>query len=206
MKTLIASLAVVLKIGLTLGLAAGLLPAAAHARPPAAPETQPLDGLKIPDVSLIDQDGKPVRFYSDLVKGKVVAMNFVFTTCTTICPPMGANFAKLQKLLAGKNVQLISVSVDPAIDTPERLKAWARKFGAGPGWTLVTGGKEEVNRLLKALGVYTGGVADHSPLVLLGNDAGHRWTRAYGLAAPAKLAELIEQIAAPTVAKKESPQ
>ena len=156
MKTLIASVAMVL--------AMGLLPAAAQ---PATPEAQSVDGLSVPDVSLVDQDGKAVHFYSDLVKDRVVAMNFVFTTCTTICPPMGATFAKLQKLLAGKDVQLISVSIDPATDTPERLKAWAGKFGAGPGWTLVTGDRNEVTRLLKALGVYTAAVGDHSPLVLL---------------------------------------
>jgi len=193
MKSLIASLALVISVG--------FMPAAAQAT---APEAQPLDGLSVPDVSLVDQDGKPVHFYSDLVKDKVVAMNFVFTTCTTICPPMGATFAKLQKLLAGKDVHLISVSVDPATDTPERLKAWAGKFGASPGWTLVTGDRNEVTRLLKALGVYTAAIGDHSPLVLLGNDAAHRWTRAYGLAPPAKLAELISQLAPPAVAKKES--
>jgi protein SCO1/2 len=156
-----------------------------------APET--LGALNVPDVSLVDQDGKPVRFYTDLVKGRVVAVNFVFTSCTTICPPMGANFAKLEKMVAGKDVQLISVSIDPTNDTPERLKAWGQKFGKGPGWTLVTGNRDEVTRLLKTLGVYTAGVTDHSPLVLLGNDRAHRWTRAYGLAAPAKLAELLEE-------------
>jgi protein SCO1/2 len=190
MKTSIHSLA------WALALAAGLLPAAAQT---AAPEARPLDGLQVPDVRLVDQDGRPVRFYTDLVKDRVVAMNFVFTTCTTICPPMGANFAKLQKLLAGRDVRLISVSIDPANDTPERLKAWSRKLGGapGPGWTLVTGDREEVNRLLKALGVYTAAITDHSPLVLLGDDARHRWTRAYGLAPPARLAELVGQIAAP---------
>jgi protein SCO1 len=193
MKSLIASLALVISVG--------SMPAAAQAT---TPEAQPLDGLSVPDVSLVDQDGRPVHFYSDLVKNRVVAMNFVFTTCTTICPPMGATFAKLQKLLAGKDVHLISVSVDPATDTPERLKAWAGKFGASPGWTLVTGDRNEVTRLLKALGVYTAAIGDHSPLVLLGNDAAHRWTRAYGLAPPAKLAELISQLAPPAVAKKES--
>jgi protein SCO1/2 len=198
MKALIASLSLVL----TLVFAVGLAPATAQ-QTQQTPEAKPLDGLNIPDVPLVDQDGKPVRFYSDLVKGKVVAMNFIFTSCTTICPPMGANFAKLQKLLAGKDVHLISVSVDPATDTPQHLKAWAGKFGAAPGWTLVTGDRNEVNRLLKALGVFTAGVADHSPLVLLGNDVGHRWTRAYGLAPPVKLAELIEEIGRPTVAKKE---
>jgi len=195
-KILIASLALA-----AMGLSVMGLPAAAQAT---SSEAQPLDGLNVPDVSLIDQDGRPVHFYSDLVKDKVVAMNFIFTTCTTICPPMGATFAKLQKLLAGRDVHLISVSVDPATDTPERLKAWAGKFGAGPGWTLVTGDRNEVTRLLKALGVYTAAIGDHSPLVLLGNDAAHRWTRAYGLAPPAKLAELIRQTASPVGAKKES--
>lgn len=176
---------------------------AAHA--PETPEVVAVDGLKVPDVPVVDQNGKPVRFYTDLVKDRVVAVNFVFTTCTTICPPMGANFAKLQKLLGdrvGKDVHLISVSVDPTIDIPQRLKLWGQKFGAGPGWTLVTGDRAEITRLLKALGVYTPNINDHTPLVLLGNDAHHRWTRAYGLAAPAKLARLIDEMAA--VSAKES--
>jgi protein SCO1/2 len=168
-----------------------------------------VEGLRIPDVQVIDQDGHARRFHTDLVKGRVVAVNFVFTTCTTICPPMGAGFARLQKLLgdrAGREVHLISVSVDPATDTPERLKAWGRKFGAGPGWTLVTGERDEITHLLKALGGFTPNVNDHSPLVLLGNDARGHWTRAYGLAAPARLAELIEELAAPPAgaARKES--
>ncbi|HSF44206.1 MAG TPA: SCO family protein [Thermoanaerobaculia bacterium] len=166
-------------------------------------EAQPVAGLDIPDVPVMDQDGNAVRFYSDLVKGKVVAVNFVFTTCTTICPPMGANFAKLQKVLgerAGKEVHLISVSVDPATDTPERMKAWGQKFGAGPGWTLVTGDRNDITRLLKALGVYTPDINDHSPLVFVGNDAQGQWTRAYGLAAPAKVVELIDGVAAPAEA------
>jgi protein SCO1/2 len=192
------------------GLLAAAVPAAAqeghehHRRmAAAAPEktaAEAVEGLRIPDVQVIDQDGHARRFHTDLVKGRVVAVNFVFTTCTTICPPMGAGFARLQKLLgdrAGKGVHLISISVDPVTDTPERLKAWGRKFGAGPGWTLVTGERDEITRLLKALGGFTPNVNDHSPLVLLGNDARGHWTRAYGLAAPARLAELIEEMAAP---------
>jgi protein SCO1 len=183
-------------------------PTPAPAAPPAITQER-VDGLQIPDVPLVDQDGRPVRFSSDLIAGRVVAVNFVFTTCTTICPPMGANFAKLQKLLgerAGRDVHLISVSVDPSTDTPERMKAWGQKFGAGPGWTLVTGDREEITRLLKSLGVYTANISDHSPLVLIGNDARHQWTRAYGLAAPAKLAELVGGMAAPADvnAQKES--
>jgi protein SCO1 len=158
----------------------------------------------IPDVALVDQDGKRVRFYTDLVQGKVVMMNFIFTSCTTICPPMGATFAKVQKVLgerSGRDVHLISVSVDPGTDTPERLKAWSQKLGAGPGWTLVTGDREDVTKLLKALGVYTASISDHSPLVLVGNDVQGRWTRAYGLAPPTKLVELIDGM---SVAQKET--
>lgn len=166
-----------------------------HAAPAPVPEDRAAK-LDIPDVSLLDQDGRAVRFHTDLVKDKVVAVNFVFTTCTTVCPPMGATFGQLREQLgerAGKDVHLISVSVDPRTDTPERLKAWAAKFGAGPGWTLVTGEPEKVTALLKALGAYTASPADHTPLVLVGNDARGEWTRAYGLAPPAKLAELIDE-------------
>src|SRR4051812_44034298 len=162
-----------------------------------APAQEESVKLTIPDVALVDQDGKPVHFYSDLVQGKVVLMNFIFTSCTTICPPMGATFAKVQKLLgerAGRDVHLISVSVDPGTDTPQRLTAWRQKLGGGPGGTLVTGDKESVPRLLKALGVYTASVSDHTPLVLAGNDAQGRWTRAYGLAPPAKMVELVDQM------------
>ncbi len=81
-------------------------------------------------------------------------------------------------------------------DTPARLKAWAAKFGSGPGWTLVTGERADVTRLLKSLGAYTADMNDHPPLVLIGNPRGE-WTRAYGLAAPRKLAAAIDAMAAP---------
>ncbi len=168
-----------------------------EAAPEAAPEEKPLQ-LAVPDVPLVDQDGHPVRFHTDLVKGKVVAVNFIFTTCTTVCPPMGATFGKLREQLgerAGKDVHLISVSVDPRTDTPERLKAWAAKFGSGPGWTLVTGDATQVRKLLDAFGVFTADPAEHTPLVFVGNDAKGEWTRAYGLAPPAKIAELIDHAA-----------
>ncbi|HWS88879.1 MAG TPA: SCO family protein [Pyrinomonadaceae bacterium] len=152
--------------------------------------------MSIPDVELLDQDGRRVRFYTDLVKGKVVAVNFVFTTCTTVCPPLGATFARVQRELAGRDVHLISVSVDPATDTPERLKAWGGKFKAGPGWTLLTGPKPQVDELLKALGAATASPSDHTPTVLVGNDARGQWTRAYGLARPAVLIKLIDAAAA----------
>jgi protein SCO1 len=175
----------------------------AHHHPTAAPSAAPAPQeaestiLEVPDVAVLDQEGRPLHFHSDLVRGRTVAVNFIFTTCTTICPPLAATFGKLRLLLAekGRDVQLISISVDPATDTPERLKAWSQKFGAGPGWTLVTGRKEDIGRLLKALGAYTADINDHAPLVLIANSHG-RWTRAYGLAPPAKLAAAIDALTA----------
>ena len=173
--------------------------------PPSTPAaTQPeRPHLEIPDVEVTTAAGETVRFRSELLEGKVVALNFVFTTCTTVCPPMGANFSRLQQELGervGRDVHLISVSIDPVTDTPARLAAWGERFGAGPGWTLVTGKKSEIDKLLKALEVFTPDFTDHSPVVLVGHAGGDRWTRAYGLAPPARLIELLEDIAAPRTA------
>lgn len=151
--------------------------------------------MSIPDVELLDQDGRKVHFYSDLVKGKTVAINFIFTTCTTICPPMGATFARVQSELRDRDVRFISISVDPVTDTPERLKAWRAKFKAGPGWTLVTGDKQKIDELLNALAASTVRREDHSPTTIIGNDELGQWTRAFGLAKPSQLVQIIDQAA-----------
>ncbi|MGF2075526.1 SCO family protein, partial [Enterococcus casseliflavus] len=86
-------------------------------------------------------------------------------------PPLGATFARVQRELGDKDVQFISVSVDPLTDTPERLKAWGAKFKAGAGWTFVTGNKPEIDQLLRALGASAARREDHTPSVVIGNDA-----------------------------------
>lgn len=154
-----------------------------------------ISGMSIPDVALVNQDGESVRFYSDLVKGKVVALSFIFTTCTTICPPIGANFARLQKLMQGhEGLALISVSTDPTNDTPERLKAWRAQFKGEPGWSLLTGDKQNVDKVLKALGIFTPDKTDHTPFLLLGNEARGQWTRVHGFTAPDKVAEILKDL------------
>ena len=154
--------------------------------------------LNIPDTPVLDQNGRRLNFYTDLVKGKTVAINFIFTTCTAICPLLTANFRRVQMDLgehAGRDVQLISITVDPTIDVPERLRAFAAKFKAGPGWTFVTGDKTEVDGLLKTLGAATADKNDHTPLVLIGNERSGYWTRAYGLSPPATLARILAETA-----------
>lgn len=151
--------------------------------------------MSIPDVPVVTQEGRRLNFYSDLVKGRVVAINFVFTSCTTICPPLAANFSKLQGLggdRTGSDFALISISVDPVTDTPERLKTWGRRFNVKEGWTLVTGRKDDITKLLKALGGFSARIEDHTPIVLIGNEAAGAWTRAYGLAPPDTLLRLLD--------------
>ena len=162
-----------------------------------APQPEAGTGQKInvPDLELVDQDGRKIHFYTDLVKGHTVAINFIFTTCTTICPPLGATFARVQRELGdkvGRDVRFISISVDPATDTPERLKAWGEKFHAGEGWTFVTGDKPQVDELLRALGASSARREDHSPTVLIGDPNGN-WTRTYGLAKSSQLVEIINE-------------
>ncbi len=153
--------------------------------------------IRIPDVNLLDHHGREVDFFTDLVEDQLVAVNFVFTTCTTICPPMGATFGKLERLLdaSGSDARLISISIDPAVDTPARLAAWGEKFDAGDRWTLVTGAPHEVNRLLKALGVFSPEKTDHSPVALIGNAKTGEWLRTSGFTPPAQLVTELERMA-----------
>jgi cytochrome oxidase Cu insertion factor (SCO1/SenC/PrrC family) len=153
----------------------------------------------IPNVEVLDQDGNALHFYTDLIKDKTVAINFIFTNCTTICPPLAATFARLQKEMGdkvGKEVHLISISVDPLTDTPERLKAWGAKFKAGPGWTFVTGEKQEMDKLLNALGAAVSKREDHTPAVIIGNDGKGVWTRTYGLAKISQIMGVIQNVMA----------
>lgn len=166
----------------------------AHHATTAPPKTTARAVHDIPDVKVKTQDGRTVSFYSDLLKGRLVAVNFVYTSCTTVCPPMGALFGSLQKQNPGADVHLISVSIDPANDTPERLAKWSQKFGARPGWTLVTGSKDDITKLLKAMDVYVPNFADHQPVTLIGNDATGEWKRTYGFSSAAKLAQMIAEV------------
>ena len=107
----------------------------------------------------------------------------------------GSNFSKLQAALGdrlGKDVSLISVSIDPLTDTPQRLKSWGEKFGARPGWTLVTGGKAEMDRLLRALTGDASGVSEHSAVVFVGDYDRGVWVRADGLDDPARLIKTLD--------------
>jgi protein SCO1/2 len=133
----------------------------------------------IPDVTLVNQQGEPVKLYSDLMGNGVVVVNFIFTTCTTICPPMGAVFGQLQKLLHDRGhsgVRLISISIDPVTDTPDKLLAWGETFHAGPNWSLLTGDKADIDKVRRAFHSYTADKSSHSSVAFIGNAAKGKWT------------------------------
>ncbi len=149
----------------------------------------------LPDVTVLTESGARVRF-RDLIAGRTVAINFIFTSCPTVCPLMGASFGRVQKLLGGRAVTLVSVSVDPETDTPARLAAWGQRFGASSGWTLVTGTKEDINRILKAFGVFTADPVSHSPTAFVADTRRGLWRKVDGLAPPSTIVQMIDGVLA----------
>ncbi len=155
-------------------------------------------GKSIPNIKVQDQSGQTLNFYDDLVKGNRVAVNFVFTSCKAICPQLGATSAALSRELAKHNdprYRVISVSIDPDNDTPERLREWSAHFGAAPGWTLVTGKQRDIETLLRALQVYSADKDLHSGAFLLGNADTDTWKRVAGGASPTLLADALSKLA-----------
>jgi protein SCO1/2 len=150
------------------------------------------------DVELVDQDGRRVHFYTDMLKGKTVVLNAFFTTCTSVCPPMNRNLEKVQEALGdrlGKDVFIVSVSVDPETDTPTRLKEYAKRFHAKPGWTFLTGKKENVDWALYKVGQYVEAKDDHTTIIVIGNEATGLWKKALGTAKPAELIPIVFSVA-----------
>lgn len=136
-----------------------------------------------PNVPLVNQDGETLHFYDDVIKGKVVTINFMFTSCGNSCPLETAKLREVQKLLgehAGKNVYMYSISVDPERDTPEALKAYMEKFNVGPGWQFLTGKKKDIDLIRDKLGMLNTGekeLSDHNINFIMGNEVTGRWVK-----------------------------
>lgn len=149
------------------------------------------------DVELINQDGQKMRFYSDVLKDKVVIINTFFATCTGSCPPMNRNLERVQEALGdrlGKDAFLVSISVDPETDTPLRLKEYGRRFHARPGWIFLTGKQENVDWALYKLGQYVASKGDHSNIIIVGNEPKGLWKKAFGLAKPDELIKIVDDV------------
>ncbi|HXX57174.1 MAG TPA: SCO family protein [Thermodesulfovibrionales bacterium] len=142
-----------------------------------------VENYAVPDVTLVNQNGKKVRLRTLLNSDKPVLVDFIFTTCTTICPVLSIGFCDFQRKLGPESagVNLVSISIDPDNDTPKAMKAYLQRYDAKPGWDFLTGRREDIEKVLKALDAYTSDKMRHLPLILLHGPAETRWVRIYGI-------------------------
>jgi protein SCO1 len=138
---------------------------------------------QVPNVTLLNQDGEMVRLRSLTDAGKPVILDFIFTTCTTICPLLSAGLSNLRSELGERasRVQIISITIDPEHDRPERLKEYGSRFNAGEGWTFLTGSRDEIGRVLKAFDAFIVDKMSHEPLYILRGPNSDEWVRIRGL-------------------------
>jgi len=165
-----------------------------RARSDDAPESL---SIAAPDLELLDHNGERVRFASDVLGERLVVMDFIYTSCTTVCPVLSAIMSQVSDRLEtrfGNDVQLVSMSVDPGRDTPARLKSYAGKLGAGDNWTFLTGAKHNVDTVLKEFGAYTPNFDDHTPMLVVGDPASGRWYRFFGFVSPERLLGAVETL------------
>jgi protein SCO1/2 len=155
--------------------------------------------VKLQDVEIVDQDGRKLRFKSDIVGGKVVVLIPFYTTCTTAYPILIYTFTRLQNSLGdrlGKEVVLVSVSVDPKTDIPVRLKAFARRQKARPGWIFLAGERDNLTKILLGVGILSSQNLDdhnHTPFTVVGGE-GRDWKRFYGFPSPELLNSHIQNL------------
>ena len=149
------------------------------------------------DVELVSQDGEKLRLYSDLLRGKVVVVQSFFCSCKTACPSLVSGFAAIQGRFKDRmkdDLRLLSISVDPERDTPAKLKEYADRIGAAPGWYFLTGPKDDVELALRKFGQKVDVRENHSNLFLIGNDSTGLWKKAMGLAKPESLMEVVSSV------------
>jgi protein SCO1/2 len=167
----------------------------------AAMASSAADGL--PNVVLRTQENRPVRFYEDLVKGRVVLINFMFTSCRNVCPLASANMLKVQRALGdhvGRDIFMYSLTLDPEHDTPAVLREYAKKIGAGAGWTFLTGSPADLETLRRKLGLYEldpkidADRTQHGAVIVYGNDASGRWSSLPALGSADPIAAAVRRV------------
>lgn len=168
---------------------------------PVAGQPQPVKAntvnVKIHDLELLDQDGKKGKFKSDFIGDRLAAITFTYTTCTTICPVLDAIFIQLQDILGkrlGKDISLITMSIDPVTDIPPRMKQYAKRLSAKPGWLFLTGKKANVDTVLKGLDVYSPDIFNHPPTVFIGDGRRGTWKRIYGFPSPEQIMAVFKEL------------
>lgn len=174
-------------------------PAFAQAPAPADPLEGAMNAAHhyFTDIELTDQDGRKHRLYTDLLHDKTVVINAFFASCQGVCPVLSAKMAKIQDYLGeklGKDVVMLSITVDPKADTPEVLHQYAARWNARPGWLFLTGPPDNVSTALKKLGQYVENKEAHTTIVIVGNDKTGLWKKANGIATPQELVAIVDSV------------
>lgn len=156
-----------------------------------------------PNVTLYTHEGEAVRFYDDLIRDKVVAINMMYTQCSGICPRSTANLVEVQSMLgarAGRDVFMYSITLQPELDTPERLRQYAGRYGIKSGWKFLTGVSEDIELVRYRLGFFDRDEdidnvrENHTGMVRIGYDALKRWSMAPALADPVQIMATINHL------------
>ena len=153
--------------------------------------------LVLHDLEMLDQNGKRLKFKSEVIGENLVVMDFVYTTCTTVCPVISAIFGNVQSKVGsrlGKDVTMVSITVDPTRDVPQRLKSYSNLHRVKPGWFWLTGQKMVVDKVLQGLGAYTPAFEDHPAMVLVGDGRSGEWYRFYGFPSPDQITGKLEEL------------
>jgi len=142
-----------------------------------------IETFSVPDVVLVNQDGQKVHLKSLLESDRPVVVDFIYGTCTTICPVLSAGYVNLQKKLGPDNqkVHLVSITIDPENDTPAILKEYLTRYRAKPGWDFLTGSRRDIDRVMKSFDAYFRNKMDHKPLTFIRSPEDKHWVRLYGL-------------------------
>lgn len=150
----------------------------------------------VPEVTLINQDRERIKLVEILNSDKPVMLDFIYGTCTTICPVLSAGFSNMQRKLGpdSDQVRMISISIDPEHDTPEVMKEYLARYRAKPGWDFLTGSREDVDKVMHAFDAYVQDKMSHYPLTLLHAPHSKEWIRIYGLIGTAELMAEFQKI------------
>lgn len=179
------------------------LRAAAAGPAPASPPRKRYGAEYFSNITVTTHTGKTVRFYDDLIRGKIVAINMMYAQCTDTCPLTTANLVRVQTLLGdrvGRDVFMYSITLSPQEDTARDLQKYAERHGVKPGWLFLTGARADIERVRYRLGFFDPSAAvdrnksTHTGMVRIGNDAYDRWTMSPALGKPEQILATINHV------------
>jgi protein SCO1/2 len=151
----------------------------------------------VPDVTLVNQNGDKVRLKSLLEIDQPVVVNFIYGTCTTICPVLSAGYLNLQRKVTAGNgqVRLISITIDPENDTPLIMKEYLQRYRAQPGWDFLTGSRADIDTVMRAFDAYIPDKMSHYPINLIRSPKDGSWLRLFGIMSGKEFMEEYQQVA-----------